>query len=94
MKINSEKMRKRIIILCKQSDQYANDDLALIAAIWEREGWNPDISLINNLRSVSRPETIRRTRQKLQEEGVIKARERTTEKRYQEFKQAKFDLGY
>lgn len=94
MKINSQQMRNRIISLCRISNKYANDDLALIAAIWDREGWNPERSLYDNLRSVSHPETIRRTRQRLQAEGVIQVREKTADKRYDEFKQAKFDLGY
>lgn len=94
MRINTAKMRKRIIELCKINSKYANNDLALIAAIWEREGWRSDCSLYDNLRSVSHPETIRRTRQRLQSEGVIQAREKTVDKRYSEFKQAKFDLGY
>lgn len=94
MKINSQQMRNRIISLCRISSKYANDDLALIAAIWDREGWSSERSLYDNLRSVSHPETIRRTRQRLQAEELIPAREKTTEKRYQEFKLAKFDLGY
>lgn len=94
MRINTAKMRKRIIELCKINSKYANDDLALIAAIWDREGWSSEHSLYDNLRSVSHPETIRRTRQRLQAEGIIQAREKTVDKRYNEFKQAKFDLGY
>lgn len=94
MKVNSQVMRNRIITLCRINDNYANDDIKLIAAIWNREGWDQNRSLYDNLRSVSHPETIRRTRQKLQSEGLIGIREKTDEKRYDEFKQAKFDLGY
>lgn len=94
MRTNTNKMRKRIIELCKINSKYANNDLALIAAIWEREGWRSDYSLYDNLRSVSHPETIRRTRQRLQQEGLVPKREKTNEKRYQEFKQVKLDLGY
>lgn len=94
MKINSQQMRTRIITLCRINENYANDDIKLIAAIWNREGWDQNRSLYDNLRSVSHPETIRRTRQRLQSEGVIQAREKTVDKRYDEFKQAKFDLGY
>lgn len=94
MKINSVKMRKQIISLCKQSSRYANDDLALMAAIWDREGWDKERSLYDNLRSVTNPETIRRTRQKLQEEGLIPKREKVNNARYKEFKQAKLNLGY
>lgn len=94
MKINSNLMRQRIINLCKINSKYANDDLALMAAIWQKEGWSSERSLYDNLCRVSNPETIRRTRQKLQQEGLIQARERVVEKRYGEFKQAKFDLGY
>ena len=92
MRVNNAQMRKRIINLCKINSKYANDDLALMAAIWSKEGWDSSRSLYDNLRSVSNPETIRRTRQKLQQEGLIKSREKTVDRRYEQWKQARLDL--
>ena len=94
MRVNSNYIRKQIIGLCKTSAKYSSDDKALIAAIWQREGWDNNLSLYQNLCKVSSPETIRRTRQKLQEEGLIKKREATNEARYHNYEQAKLSLGY
>lgn len=70
MKINSKKMRDKIISLCKRDPTLADDDRRLIACVWYEEGWKDD-SLYENLLKVSSSETIRRTRQKLVEEGLI-----------------------
>ena len=47
------------------------------------------MNIYSNLRRVSSPETIRRTRQKLVEEGLIIPSAATTEARYQDYKQAR-----
>lgn len=86
MKVNTLYMRDRIINLCNLNNEYANDDLKLIAEIWRQEGWDSNQSLYWNLRRVSKPETIRRTRQKLQEEGRIRVSDKTLDRRYKEFK--------
>lgn len=86
MKVNKQYMRNRILSLCKQSKIYANDDLALMAAIWTKEGWDNSDTLYHNLRRVSNPETIRRTRQKLVAEGLIEPSDAIVEKRYEDFK--------
>lgn len=79
-------MRNMIIRLCKENPKLANDDVALIAKIWITEGWYNELTLLQNLRRVSKPETIRRTRQKLQQEGLISATEKTLDSRYEDFK--------
>lgn len=86
MRVNTLYMRDRIISLCKVNNEYANNDLKLIAEIWKQEGWDSSKDLYWNLQRVSRPETIRRTRQKLQEEGKIRPSESTIERRYNNFK--------
>lgn len=86
MRVNTLYMRDRIISLCKINNEFANNDLKLIAEIWKQEGWDSSQDLYWNLRRVSRPETIRRTRQKLQEEGRIRPSEATIERRYNNFK--------
>lgn len=93
MKVNTERMRDRIISLVKAKPELANDDKKLIATIWWLEGWK-DKDLYEHLKSVSSPETIRRTRAKLVEEGVIKPSDEAQEARYEEFKKARTDLDY
>lgn len=82
-------MRKTILRLCKERPNLANDDIALMAAIWIEEGWYEQLTLVQNLKRVSNPETIRRTRQKLQQEGLLKRNEDTTDRRYIEWKRSK-----
>ena len=91
MKINEKPMRDRIVALVRNNPDLANDDKRLIAAIWYLEGWR-DVDLYANLKKVSSPETIRRTRAKLVEEGLIKPSKEVQEFRYQEYKQARMSL--
>lgn len=91
MKINDKPMRDRIIALVKAKPELADDDKKLIATIWWMEGWK-DKDLYKHLKSVSSPETIRRTRAKLVEEGIIKPSEETQQARYEDFLKARESL--
>ena len=91
MKINSRGMRDTIIRLVRENPALADDDKRLIATVWWYEGWQ-DPNLYEYLKSVSSPETIRRTRQRLVEEGVIKPSADVQEHRYQEFKEARMSI--
>lgn len=91
MKINSKPMRDRIKALVKADPTLADDDKRLIASVWYLEGWT-DSGLYEKLKSVSSPETIRRTRAKLVEEGIIKPSAKTQEARYQDYKQARMSI--
>lgn len=77
MKVNNQAMRDKILALVKANPELANDDKRLIASVWWTEGWH-DSELYEHLKSVSSPETIRRTRAKLVEEGVITPSAETT----------------
>lgn len=92
MKVNTQDMRHKIIDTIKLVPSAANNDKLLIALIWQKEGWNEELNIYSNLRNVSSPETIRRTRQKLVEEGLIKSSETITDARYQDFKQARMAI--
>lgn len=94
MKINSKDMRARILRKVAACPKAADDDKLLISLIWIDEGWNSDDSLLNNLKRVSSPETITRTRRKLQEEGLIKPSQKTLEARYNEFKKVRESICY
>jgi len=71
-----------------------SDDKKLILAVWYLQ--NPDYELdfrkFFQYKAIS-PETIRRTRQKLQMEGKYKATEEVEEQRYDLFKQARMTAG-
>lgn len=91
MKINNGGMRDTIIRLVRENPELADDDKRLIATVWWYEGWH-DPELYEHLKSVSSPETIRRTRQRLVEEGIIKPSDEVQEYRYQEFKAARMSI--
>jgi hypothetical protein len=91
MKINNKPMRERIKALVRANPSLADDDKKLIASIWYLEGWT-DENLYANLKKVSSPETIRRTRAKLVEEGIIKPSKEVQEARYEEYKQARMSI--
>ena len=92
MKVNTNDMRHKILDEVRLRPEAVNSDKLLISLIWEKEGWAYNKGILWNLHHVSSPETIRRTRQKLVEEGLIKPCEETTEARYEDFKQARMAL--
>lgn len=92
MKVNTQDMRHKILNIINEIPSAADNDKLLIALIWQKEGWDKGLNIYSNLRNVSSPETIRRTRQKLVEEGLIKPSEATTEARYQDYKQVRMAL--
>jgi hypothetical protein len=92
MKVNTQDMRHKILTTVRRVPSAADNDKLLIALIWSNEGWDKDLNIYSNLTKVSSPETIRRTRQRLVEEGLIKPSKAATEARYQEFKQARMAL--
>lgn len=92
MKVNTKDMRSKVLRWVAANPKAAEDDKLLISLIWIEEGWDYDDSLLNNLRHVSSPETIRRTRQKLQQDGLIKPSEKTVEARYKDFKEARWSI--
>lgn len=92
MKVNTMDMRNKILRAVHREPRVADDDKLLISKIWEVEGWDYTLGLYENLRRVSSPETIRRTRQKLVEEGLVKPSEKATEARYQEFERIATDF--
>lgn len=91
MKVNTKRMRDKIISLVRRDPTLADDDKRLIATVWWTEGWKDD-ELYDRLKSVSSPETIRRTRAKLVEEGVITPSERTNMLRREEERRVREEL--
>ena len=94
MSINSENIRAKIRRAYFKDNKVADDDALLLSEVWKASGWDSSKSLLQNLRAMPSPETIRRTRQKLVAEGLIKPSLSATERRYKNFKRARKDLGY
>lgn len=92
MKINTTQLRTRILNLYKLDKRVAEDDKYLITKIWEEDGWDNNASVYVNLMNVTNPESIRRTRAKLVQEGLMKVSEAVTEARYEDYKQARMAL--
>lgn len=92
--INSESIRRLVRKAYFKNERVADDDLLLISEVWKSAGWNSNLGLLENLRKMPSPETIRRTRQKMVSEGLIKPSVSATERRYKSFKQARRELGY
>ena len=93
MKLNDKSTRDLIVQAVKADKRCADDDKLLIAKIWYLKGWK-DPELYNRLKEMPSPETIRRSRQKLVEEGIIVPSEKVKNARRAEAKQARKDLGY
>lgn len=92
MKINTTQLRTRILNLYYQDKRVAEDDKYLISKIWQEDGWNNNVSVYVNLLNCTSPESIRRTRAKLVQEGLIKVSDKTQEARYQDYKQAMMNI--
>lgn len=94
MQINTKDIRTLIVKAYFKNKKVADDDTLLLSEVWKMSGWDRDKSLLENLRSVPNPETIRRTRQKLVAEGLIEPSLTATERRYKNFKKTRSGLGY
>ena len=92
--INSETIRAKVRKAYYKNPKVADDDVLLLSEVWNDSGWDNSRNLIQNLRAMPSPETIRRTRQKLVEEGLIKPSTNATERRYITWKRVRKELGY
>ena len=92
MKINTKQLRTRILNIYRYDKRVAEDDKYLISKIWEEDGWNPAKGVYANLVNVTSPESIRRTRAKLVQEGLMEVSAKTQEARYQDYKQARMAI--
>lgn len=87
MRNEFKNLRSEILSEYRRNNAVADDDKLLIAIIWKNHGWDYNLGLYSNLRRVPSAESIRRTRQKLVADGLMKTSERATEKRYEAYKQ-------
>ena len=92
--INSESIRVKIRRAYSKNNKVADDDALLLNEVWKASGWDNSKTLLQNLRAMPSPETIRRTRQKLVAEGLIKPSTTATDRRYATWKRVRKELGY
>ena len=94
MGINTENIRAKIRRAYYKDNRVADDDALLLNEVWKASGWDNNKTLLQNLRTMPSPETIRRTRQKLVAEGLIKPSASATDRRYSSWKRVRKELGY
>lgn len=94
MGINTENIRAKIRRAYYKDNRVADDDALLLNEVWKASGWDNNKTLLQNLRTMPSPETIRRTRQKLVAEGLIKPSASATDRRYSSWKRVREELGY
>lgn len=92
--INSENVRAKIRRAYYKNNKVADDEALLLNEVWKASGWDNSKTLLQNLRAMPSPETIRRTRQKLVAEGLIKPSATATDRRYATWKRVRKELGY
>lgn len=94
MSINSENIRNKIQRAYYKNARVADDDTLLLNEVWKASGWDNSKTLLQNLRNMPSPETIRRTRQKMVSEGIITPSMSAIERRYASWKKTRKGLGY
>lgn len=72
------KKQKLVLRAIKEYPGCENDDAMLIAAVWKLEGWDDTRGLLENIRRVTRPETITRRRRELANMGLINYSDKRT----------------
>lgn len=92
--INSERIRDKVLKVYRKNNRVADDDALLLNEVWKMSGWDRSKTLLQNLRIMPSPETIRRTRQKLVAEGLIKPSMSAIDRRYASWKRTRKELGY
>ena len=78
------RIQDKVLRVIHSNPGVEDDDKQLLAAVWREEGWNDNLTLIDNLKRVSNPETITRARRKLHELGLIEYSEEADARREKE----------
>ena len=89
---------KTIDLVKQQLEEYPftrNSDRHLILRVWAEQGLflSPDQKELF-LHQVSTPETIRRIRQKLQQQGLYPCDPEVDRRRYEQFKETRQDISF
>jgi hypothetical protein len=79
------KLQKLVYETIQLNPGVENDDAALVAAVWRRQGWDDGVTLEDNIRRVARAESITRRRRELHVMGLIEYSEAADKDRTQAF---------
>ena len=93
MQLIKQDIKKEILQLYRLDKTVVEDDKRLIANVWHRYGWDQSKDLLTNLNKVPSAETIRRTRQKLHQDGLIEYSDSVEERRYEAYKEVTAELA-
>ncbi len=93
MQLIKQDIKKEILQLYRLDKTVVEDDKRLIANVWHRYGWDQSKDLLTNLNKVPSAETIRRTRQKLHQDGLIEYSDQVEERRYEAYKEVTAELA-
>lgn len=69
--MNITKLQRIVLSAIKENPGIQNNDAELVAAVWRIEGWSDGRSLEDNIKRVSRGESITRRRRELNVMGLI-----------------------
>lgn len=78
------RIQDRVLRVIHSNPGVEDDDKQLLAAVWREEGWNDRLTLLDNLKRVSNPESITRARRKLHELGLIEYSDEADKRREKE----------
>ena len=84
--MNISRKQKLVLKAIELQPGAADDDALLLATVWKLEGWNDNRNLYDNLRRVSRSETICRRRRELFNMGLIQYSSNAHKRRSEAFK--------
>lgn len=84
--LNLNKKQRLVYDAIQKYPRAADDDALLLAVVWQEEGWNSNISVYDNLKNVSRPETLYRRRRELFNMGLIEYSPKAKKERTEAFK--------
>lgn len=83
--MNITDKQQLVLAAIKEFPEAVNDDALLFSIIWQKEGWSDDKSLYDNLKYVTRPETIARRRRELHQMGLLNYSESSDQLRKEAF---------
>jgi hypothetical protein len=84
--MRTKKLVERVL---QQKPEARDDDKTLMLEVWQMQGLYLSESQLKAFRKASSPESIRRTRQKFQQDGEYTASEKVEEQRYQMYVETK-----
>lgn len=83
------RVKDKVERVLSQKPETRDNDKLLMLYVWQIEGLNLSDSQLKKWKEVSSPESIRRMRQKMQEEGKYRASEEVEQKRYEMYTETK-----